>query len=271
MSLRFNLKAESSLPMALTGLTPTSVSRWPLNQIERFAVSIGNELVALTELFAVSGDPSDLAIEIAGDIPNARWIGAMMTEGTIRVEGSVGRHAGALMSGGELIVSGDAGDWLGREMKGGRIRVSGNAGDFVAASLPGERRGMTGGEIFIDGYAGDEIGRRMRRGLIAVGGAAGDSIGLDLLAGTILIFGRCGPRPAIGMRRGTLGLFGEPPELPLSFRQSGRTAPVFMRVLLKHLRQAGFAAGEPFLDSEYHSFDGDLLSLGKGEILVRIS
>ncbi len=242
-----------------------------MGEIERWPISVGNEYMPLAEVFAVSGDPSDLNVVIQGDVPNARWIGAEMTEGTIRVEGSVGRHAGAIMRGGELIVSGNAGDWLGREMKGGRIRVSGNAGDFVAASLPGERRGMTGGEILIGRNAGDKIGRRMRRGLIAVGGTAGDSVGLELLAGTILVFGRCGLRPGIGMRRGTIGLFDEPSELPLSFRQSGRSSPMFMRLLLKHLRQAGFAAAEPFLDSEYHSFDGDLLSLSKGEILVRMT
>jgi formylmethanofuran dehydrogenase subunit C len=269
MPLRLDLRAESTLPMALIGLTPSSVSRWSLSQIERFATSIGNDLVALAELFAVSGDPSDLTIEIRGDIPNARGAGAMMTEGTIRVEGSVGRHAGAVMRGGELIVSGDAGDWLGREMKGGRIRVAGDAGDFVAASLPGEKRGMSGGEIFIEGNAGDEIGRRMRRGLIVVGGAAEDSVGLNLLAGTILVFGRCGPRPGIGMRRGTIGLFGERPELPLSFRQSGRTSPVFMRLLSRYLNQVGVGGADRVLDSKFISFDGDLLSHGKGEILVR--
>jgi formylmethanofuran dehydrogenase subunit C len=240
-----------------------------MGEIERWPISVANEFVPLAEIFVVSGDPSDMNIIIQGDIPNARAIGGTMSDGTIRVEGSVGRHAGAVMSGGELIISGDAGDWLGREMKGGRIRVSGNAGDFVAASLPGERRGMTGGEIFIDGNAGDEIGRRMRRGLIVVGGSAGDSVGLHILAGSILVFGRCGPRPGIGMRRGTIGLFGEPPELPLSFRESGRSSPVFMRLLIKHLGQAGFNHAEPLLDSAFTSFDGDLLSLGKGEILVR--
>jgi formylmethanofuran dehydrogenase subunit C len=270
MPLRLDLRAESTLTIHLAGVTPSQICNLSLAEIKRSVLSIGNELVPLGEVFAVSGDPSDLKIVIHGDIPNARWLGASMSEGTIRVEGSVGRHAGAVMRGGELIVSGNAGDWLGCEMKGGRIRVAGNAGDFVAASLPGERRGMTGGEIFIDGNAGDEIGRRMRRGVIVVGGSTGDSIGVELLAGNILVFGRCGPRPGIGMRRGTIGLFSEPPELPLSFRKSGRSSSVFMRLLMKHLHQTGLAYAEPLLDSAFTSFDGDLLSLGRGEILLRV-
>jgi formylmethanofuran dehydrogenase subunit C len=269
MTLRLDLRAESTLPMQLCGVMPSWACRRSLDEIERWTISIGNQFVPLAEAFAVSGDPSDSNIEFRGDIPNARWLGARMSDGTIRVEGSVGRHAGAAMSGGELIINGDAGDWLGCQMKRGRIRVSGNAGDFVAAAPPGERRGMTGGEIFIAGNVGDEIGRRMRRGLIVVGGAAGDSVGLNLLAGTILVFGRCGPRPGSGMRRGTIGLFTQPPEISLSFRPSGRSSPVFMRLLLNYLRRAGFAAAEPLMDSQFTSFDGDLLTLGKGEILLR--
>jgi hypothetical protein len=42
-----------------------------------------------------------------------------------------------------------------------------------------------------------------------------------------------------------------------------------MRLVLNYLRQAGVSAAELLLDSQYVSYDGDLLALGRGEILVR--
>jgi formylmethanofuran dehydrogenase subunit C len=269
MSLKLTFRAKTHLPIDLGGLTPDWARDKQLGEIERWQAQLGRDQVPLAELFNVSGDPADGQMELTGHMPNVHSIGAGMAEGTIRVEGNVGRHAGAEMRGGGLVVTGSAGDWLGREMRGGRIQVRGAAGDFAGGTLAGTRRGMAGGEIFIDGSAGMEIGRAMRRGLIVVGGAAGDSLGLNLLAGTILVFGRSGPRPGIGMRRGTIGLFTEPAEIPLTFRRAARGRPQFMRLLLNYLRQAGLSAAEPFLDSEYVSYDGDLLSLGRGEILFR--
>ena len=270
MSLKLTFRAQTNLPVSLCGLTPDWARDKRLREIERRQAQLGRNQVPLAEMFTVSGDPADGQIELNGDIPNVHSIGAGMAEGIIRVEGNVGRHAGAEMRGGQLIVNGNASDWLGGEMRGGRIQVYGAAGDFAGGALGGAPRGMTGGEIFIDGSAGMEIGRAMRRGLIVVGGAAGDSVGLNLLAGTILVFGPSGPRPGIGMRRGTIGLFTEPAEIPLMFRRAARGRPQFMRLLLNYLRQAGLSAAEPFLDSEYVSYDGDLLSLGRGEILVRV-
>lgn len=269
MSLQLTFRADTRLPVDLDGLTPTWARDKRLGAIERWEAPLGRDRAPLAELFAISGDPADGQIEFSGDMPSVHSIGAGMAEGIIRVEGNVGRHAGAEMRGGRLVVTGTAGDWLGREMRSGRIQVGGAAGDFAGAALPGAPRGMSAGEIFIDGAAGQEVGRAMRRGLIVVGRAAGDSVGLNLLAGTILVFGACGPRPGIGMRRGTIGLFASPVEIPLTFRRAGRGRPQFMRLLLNHLRREGISAAEAFLDSEYISYDGDLFSLGKGEILVR--
>jgi formylmethanofuran dehydrogenase subunit C len=271
MSLQLAYRAKTPLPIDLGGLTPDWARDKQVREIERWQTQLGRDQAPLAELFAVSGDPADGQIELTGEMASVHSIGAGMADGIIRVEGNVGRHAGADMRGGQLIVNGSAGDWLGREMRGGRIQVRGAAGDFAGGAIGGAPRGMIGGEIFIDGSAGMEIGRAMRRGLIVVGGAAGDSAGLNLLAGTILVFGPSGPRPGIGMRRGTIGLFTEPAVIPLTFRRAGRGRPQFMRLLLNYLRQAGLSAAAPILDSEYVSYDGDLLSLGRGEILVRVT
>lgn len=270
MALQLHFRADTPLPVNLAGLiTPTWTCEHSLAEVEQRPVSAGNEFVPLAELFAVSGDPRDKKIEFYGEMPNVASIGGALSEGTIHVEGSIGRHAGSGMRGGELSVNGHAGDWLGCCMRGGRIRVSGNAGRYIAAARPGEPRGMTGGEIFIDGGAGDYAGSRMRRGLIAIGGDAGDSVGRDMLAGTIFVFGRCGPRPGIGMRRGTIGLFGAAAELPLTFRRANRWEPQFMQLLLTYLKRHGVKAAGQFLASECIAYHGDMLALGKGEILLK--
>jgi formylmethanofuran dehydrogenase subunit C len=269
MPLLLEYRADSQLPLDLAGFTPDWARQRPLDEIKRHEVFLGNQRMPLAELFAISGDPASGEIQFKGDLSRVHAIGAGMTIGTIRVEGNVGRNAGAEMSGGRLHVAGNAGDWLGRRMRGGRIHIEGNAGDFAGGTPGAGPHGMSGGELLIAGNAGNEIGRAMRRGSIVVGGAAGDSLGSNLLAGTILVFGRCGPSPGIGMRRGTIGLFTPPVEMPLTFRAANRWRPQFMRLLLNYIGQVGIEAAAQFIDSEYLSFHGDLLALGKGEILVR--
>jgi formylmethanofuran dehydrogenase subunit C len=157
-------------------------------------------------------------------------------------------------------------------MHGGLIRVKGNAAHQVGAAYRGSAKGMTGGTILVDGDAGNEIGLRMRRGTIAIGGAAGDMIGFNMLAGTVLTFGPAGIRPGAGMRRGTIGLFGpKPPPLLPSFRYDSTFRPGFLRVLMLKIRDQGFKVGDALLDAEVDFYHGDLLALGRGEVLIRKS
>ena len=158
MPLKLQFTAESSrLPIDLAGILPETLRRQPLAEIERSKIFCGNRQLPLAELFAVSGDPADNEIYLAGDLASFHGIGAKMSEGTIRVDGNVGRHLGAEMGGGRIEVFGDAGDWLGAAMHGGRIHVHGSAGDHSAADYPGHPRGMTGGELLIDGDAGANL------------------------------------------------------------------------------------------------------------------
>jgi formylmethanofuran dehydrogenase subunit C len=129
---------------------------------------------------------------------------------------------------------------------------------------------MNGGVILIDGDAGHELGGRMRRGLIAAAGDVGDWTGLRMLAGTIVAFGGCGAYPGASMRRGTIGLFGRSaPTLLPTFRLACRTTLTMLCLVERQLREAAFAAatlarlGEPV---ELHH--GDLLELGRGEVLI---
>jgi formylmethanofuran dehydrogenase subunit C len=172
------------------------------------------------------------------------------------------------MTGGEIHVEGDAGDWVGGEMHGGLIHVRGRAGHLIGSAYRGSRHGMTGGTILIHGPTGNEIGHTMRRGLLAVGGC-GDFPAINMIAGTILVFGPCGIRPAPGMRRGTLGLFGgDPPKLLPTFRAGSRDRLLALQLVLRELRRLDYPVPDELMECDYHTYHGDLVAIGRGEILL---
>jgi formylmethanofuran dehydrogenase subunit C len=270
MSLTLTYFGQTSLPVEIEGLTPDWAADKSLAEIERFEIFHGNRKLALAEMFKVGGNASDKRFEFEGNLAGVHWIGAHMTSGKIHIHGPGGRHLGSEMEGGEIRVDGDAGDWAGAEMHGGLIHVRGNAGHQTGAAYRGSAKGMTGGTILVDGNVGNEIGSMMRRGMIAIGGSAGDMIGFNMLAGTVLVFGEAGIRPGAGMRRGTIGLFGpKPPPLLPSFRRGSSLQPQILQVLLRDLRSKGLQIGDDLLKAEIDLYSGDLLSLGRGEILIR--
>ncbi len=270
MALRLSYHGETTVPVEVEGLTPDWAADKSLADIERFDIFHGNRKLPLAEMFTVTGDPTDRRFDVEGNLTGVHWLGAHMRTGSIHVHGPVGRHLGSQMHGGTIVVDGNAGGWVGAEMRSGSIHVHGNAGHLIGAAYRGSAKGMTGGVILIDGDAGNEIGHTMRRGLVAIGGKAGDMLGFNMIAGTVLIFGECGIRPGAGMRRGTLGLFGpNPPPLLPSFRQGAVFSPTIVRVLLRDLRQRGFRFDDSLIDGLYDVHHGDLVSVGRGEILLR--
>lgn len=269
MALRLTLRAHSEAPIEVLGVTPRALRGKTAAEVERLPVLHGNRQAALADLFTIQGDASDEWLEFAGDLRGVHRIGAMMDGGEIRVSGNAGRHTGAEMTAGLIHVEGDAGDWLGAELRGGRINVDGDAADFVGAAYRGSPEGMTGGEILVAGSAGHEVGHTMRRGLVAIGGSIGNFAAINMIAGSIFVLGACGLRPAAGMRRGTLALFGPRPTLLPTFRSAGVCQPLFVRVYLRALAKAGFATPTEFMDSACELFHGDLVTTGRGEILLR--
>jgi len=263
--------AQTTIPIEVEGLIPSAVTGKSLGEIERLKIAHGNREVPLAELFRASGDPADERIEMRGDLSGVHGIGAGMDHGEIRVLGSAGRNVGSEMTGGRIVVEGDVDDWLGAQMHGGLIHVRGRAGNLTGAAYRGSVRGMTGGTILLDGPTGDELGRGMRRGLIAVGGA-GDAVGFNMIAGSILVFGPCGIRPGASMRRGTIGIFvsERPPLLP-TFRYGCRLRPVFLAMLFKELARLGYPIPPSLLDTDCELYHGDLLALGRGEVLFASS
>jgi formylmethanofuran dehydrogenase subunit C len=270
MPLRFTLRQKSNVPLEVEGITPDVTRGLSLPDIEKLEIFEGNVKTRLAEFFTVSGDPADEFHQWEGDLRGVHWIGTKMQSGKIVVEGNAGRHVGSEMRGGEIHVLGDASDWVGGEMHGGLIHVRGRAGHLVGAAYRGSARGMTRGTILIGGDAGNEIGATMRRGLIAIGGSIGDLAGINLLAGTILVFGGCGIRHGAGMKRGTLAFLGRtmPPLLP-TFRHACRYRPEVLPLIYRYLRRQDFPIAEDLHAASCDLYNGDFLTGGRGEILLR--
>lgn len=266
--LRLTYIRATTIPVEAECIAPNALAGKTTAQIADLPVQHGNAPARLGEFFRVEGDADDEHIVLQGDCSRVKFVGTGMTSGRITIEGNIGMHVGAEMRGGLIDVKGNAADWAGAEMRAGTIRIRGDAGHLVGAGYRGSRYGMRGGVIMVDGNAGNEVGSGMRRGLIAVRGNVADFAGVSMIAGTLLLFGKCGIRTGAGMKRGTVAVFGDKPQLLPSFRFDCELRPVFLRIYLRDLRDAGFPIGAALMDGSYRRYSGDLLSLGKGEILV---
>jgi formylmethanofuran dehydrogenase subunit C len=266
MTLTLTLRASPEAPVEAPGLRPDALAGLSLDEIGRLPILHGNQPAALGDFFRARGAPGP-EVRLEGDLRQFKWIGHQMNGGQLLVAGPVGRHVGAGMRAGLLEVDGDADDWAGAEMAGGRLVIRGDAGRGLGGAYPGSRMGLQGGEIVVYGRAGDEAGGRMRRGLIAVGGDCGDFAGANLLAGTLVVLGRLGARAGAEMRRGTLVAFAAEPLLP-TFSLACVYRPVFLRLYLRHLRALGLPLTEAHIGGRYARWSGDLLDLGRGEILL---
>jgi formylmethanofuran dehydrogenase subunit C len=265
LTLRYH--ASTTIPVEAECVTPDNLAGKSPSEIAQLPVQHGNAPAPLGEFFHVEGDAGDGHVVIEGDCRRVKLLGSGMTAGRLTIRGAVGMHLGAEMRGGEIEVFGDAGDWVGAEMRGGKIHVHGGAGHLVGAAYRGARAGMRGGVILVEGKAGNEVGSGMRRGLIAVGGA-GDFPGVSLIAGSLFLFGPSGVRPGAGMKRGTIAYLGAAPELLPTFRPACAYEPVFLALYLRKLRAWGYPVEERFLSGSWRRYCGDLVALGKGELLV---
>lgn len=270
MALRLRYTASTTIPVEIEGLIPSFVRDKPLAEIEKFILFHGNRQLPLAEFFNVSGDPADERIEFEGNLSGVHWIGAKMDGGAIHVQGPAGRHIGSEMTRGEIHVHGDASDWVGGELHGGLIHVRGRAGHLIGAAYRGSRKGMTGGTILIGGDVGNECGHTMRRGLLVIGGSCGDAAAFNMIAGTVAVLGACGIRPAAGMRRGTLLLANpDAPRLLPTFQKACRYRPSFLPLLMAELQKLQFAFDPGLLEGDYTLWHGDLVEIGRGEVLIR--
>jgi formylmethanofuran dehydrogenase subunit C len=265
--LKLRYKGTSLIPVEAECLTPDALAGKSVTEIAKLPLQHGNARVPLAELFDVSGPADDGELAIEGDCSRVKWIGARMTRGRLTVDGDAGMHLGAEMAGGEIHLRGNAAEWLGAQMRGGLIHIDGSAADHAGGAYPGSRAGMRGGVLLIEGNAGREAGNTMRRGLIAVGKDCGQFAGASLVAGSIFIFGAARERVGAGMKRGTIALFGAMPPLLPSFRFDCLYRPAFLDLYLTRLRGWRFPVPPELERGFYSRYSGDLLELGKGELL----
>ena len=96
--------------------------------------------------------------------------------------------------------------------------------------------------------------------------------GFNMIAGNVYVFGNAGIRPGAGMRRGTLGFFGDegPPLLP-TFRKATTYEPLYLQLAFRALRDSGFAVPDDLFGASFDLYHGDFLEQGRGEIVVRAS
>ena len=258
--------AGGPLSIDLSGITPDRLTQLGLDAVNRLPIRADERPAELGELFAISGSAADGVLECQGDFSRVHHVGAGLVAGTVRVSGSIGRHAAEGMRGGRLEVAGDAGDWLAAELHGGEVFVGGDAGDNLAGAMPGSDHGMRGGLVVIVGGAGHLAAARMRRGIVAVGGDCGDAAGFEMRAGTLVVAGRFGRHPGLGLRRGSLVALADRPDVPATFRRGRAWAPPYLPLVLKGLDAAGFRFVCP-LPGRWRQWHGDVLAGGRGEIL----
>ena len=151
---------------------------------------------------------------------------------------------------------------------GGHIHVRGDAGHLVGGAYRGSRLGMRGGVILVDGNAGTEVGCTMRRGLIAIGGASGAFPGVSMVAGSILLFGPSGGRMRCGnetrhhcLVRPSGGIAGH------VSRWLASTGRSFWISIFASCVPGASSVADTLFQGRWQRFNGDLLALGKGELL----
>lgn len=265
--IRLSYLSSSKVPLEAECITPDFFLGKTNADISKLPVFDGNRKCELGQFFSISGTMDDDSILIENDCSNVKLIGSRMTRGKIEVLGNVGMHLGAGISGGSILVRGSATDWVGAEMKGGTIEILGDAGHLIGAAYRGASVGMRGGNLIVHGSCGNEVGSHMRRGLIAIGKNVGDFVGMGMIAGTIITAGSVGIRAGAEMKRGTLVFLSERPAMLPTFRFSCNYDPAFLTIYFNKLKQFNF----PLLNmiSPWSRYCGDLISLGRGEILCK--
>ncbi len=266
MPVTLTMHTEPEVPLEAPCLNPDSLLGKNSNEVAGLQVMHGNQAACVGDFFNVEGD-ADTSLNIIGNLERVKYLGAGMLSGSLNISGNVGAHLGAGMRGGQILVDGNTGDWVAPEMAGGRIVIKGNAGHLVGSAHRGSATGISGGEIIIHGNVRNETGHAMRNGLIVVGGNAGDFTGVNMLAGTIVVLGDMGIRSGAGMKRGTIICMQEAEILP-TFEPACLYRPVFMRILLQHLRSLGMDICDDFMSGNYRRWCGDAVELNRGEILL---
>lgn len=269
MSTRITLRPRTGVTEALDveGLSGDRLAVLSESEIAQLPVWHAGRRASLGDFFEVrGGQAADVLFE--GSVAHVHGIATAMTGGDVLIEGDAGNGVAADMTGGRVEVRGAVGHEAGAGMGGGALLIGGDAGDRLGAARPGAQKGMTGGEIVVRGSAGVDAGAACRRGLIAVMGDVGADAARSMVAGSVLVAGRCGHGAGRFNKRGSVIAIGGI-EVPATYRYACTFRPPHLRVTLIHLmRRYDLSFAPTVLHGRFRRFCGDLVSPGKGEILV---
>jgi formylmethanofuran dehydrogenase subunit C len=263
--VRLRFRPGTRLPVDASHLLPGTLAGRSAAELATLRLQVGNREEHLGELAEVAAGDTD-ALVIEGAFAGLDRVGRHLRAGRIEIHGDVGAYLGQGMSGGRIELFGSAGVYAAAGMRGGTIHVADDAGHFLGAALPGDPSGMAEGIVLVGGNAGHRVGDRMRRGLIAVAGRLGDFPASRMIGGTVVGRHGCGADPGFAMRRGTLILGREPPNLLGTFADNGAHELPWLGLLARQL-----AAMEPPLalpTTRVARWTGCASVGGKGEILV---
>lgn len=266
--LTLTLKA---VPKQRVDLSPLSAApHLTCTEIAALKVWSGKRTFRVDELFQVEGeDTSRLVIRSA--CSKLDYIGKDAAGLDITVEGDAGAYLGMGLRSGRIRVTGSVDGFAACEMRGGLIQIDGDAGDFLGAPLPGNKRGMRGGIVLVKGDAGDRLGDKMRRGIILVEGNVGDYCASRMIAGTIAVMGETGRFLGYGLKRGTVLVWQQPAHMLPTFGDCGVHTLAYLPLWFAALKglDSRFALPEAAFN-RVHRYGGDLASVGRGEILIRV-
>lgn len=260
----FEIRNPLRWSLDLSGLDPSTFTA--VDDLLSYPVLQGSERVALGELVQVK--PSSDSIERwAGHLEQVDGLGTGNRQRRVEVLGSPRHRVGAGMSGGTLRVEGTVGDDLGSGLSGGTIVVTGSAGARAGGFSPGAKHGMRGGTILIGGDAGPEAGQKMRRGLLGIRGTANSGAGNLMIAGTLIAGKLVGPF-GLGLKRGTI-ICQSTPSIPAWFGPAIGVELSFTRLLAKSLAAHDRHGWFSFLTrTSWLRAQGDRLERNQGELLL---
>ena len=128
-------------------------------------------------------------------------------------------------------------------------------------------RGSTTIPVEAECLTPDQLAGKAAAQIAALPVQHGNFPGVSMIAGSVFVFGQPGIRVGAGMKRGTIALMGPLPPLLPSFRFDCTYCPVFLEVYHRQLRAWGFAPAERVQGGRWRRYSGDLVGLGKGELL----
>lgn len=265
-ALTLTLRETPSVRLDLSPLAP-ALAGGDLAALARLPLALGNQKVALGELFQLHGDdPGDVVLE--GELRRVDGIGARWTAGRLRVHGGAGDFLALEMQGGTIEVQGSVGNYAAAALRRGTLSIVGDAGSHLGGALPGAMKGMAGGQVLVHGSVGERAADRMRRGAVLVSGRVGDYAGARMLAGTLLALGGCGAHAGYGMRRGTLLVRGRA-GIDATFADCGRHTLPIVHLLFRSWQPLGAPFAELAAQVRpVQRWMGDRAAEGKGEILL---